>query len=319
MTRRYRVYVEVKKKVRGGYINQVGDMVIEPAFDRVFPFNQGLAAVVSNRQYGFINEQGEYVVDPTLTFAFGPENGFGVIQKDGKYGLVDLEGHIAIEPRFDQIGGGITDGMIVFCEGERWGYATTSGEVLLDARFDLATSFSHGLAYVEQGGTSFYIDPTFRRVQAPGQLTGWSGGFDEAGYAVYCPEGKGKGKCGYIETTGRIVVPPIYDRIGRYSNHYALVKSNGKYGYIDRNGTEQIPPRYEFAMKFGVELGAVTRAPLYGGYGFVNRQGKMIVPEQFDDTEVFNHELCWVTTSTQVRYIDRTGKSVWKGKRLLPA
>ena len=50
------------------------------------------------------------------------------------------------------------------------------------------------------------------------------------------------GKYGFIDTTGKEVVPPKYDRADSFSEGLALVKLNYQYGFIDTTGKEVVPP-----------------------------------------------------------------------------
>ena len=49
-------------------------------------------------------------------------------------------------------------------------------------------------------------------------------------------------KWGFIDKTGKEVVPPKYDETGNFHEGLAKVKLNGKYGFIDTTGKEVVPP-----------------------------------------------------------------------------
>lgn len=50
-----------------------------------------------------------------------------------------------------------------------------------------------------------------------------------------------KGKWGYIDRNGTLIIPAQYDDAGGFSEGLAPVKQKGKWGYIDRNGTWRFP------------------------------------------------------------------------------
>lgn len=52
------------------------------------------------------------------------------------------------------------------------------------------------------------------------------------------------GKWGFIDTSGREVVPCKYDAVNDFHEGLALVKLDGKFGYIDKTGCEVIPLQY---------------------------------------------------------------------------
>ncbi len=54
-----------KDNIKYGFINENGDFVIEPKFDRALSFTEnGLAAACLNNKCGFINENGDFVIEP---------------------------------------------------------------------------------------------------------------------------------------------------------------------------------------------------------------------------------------------------------------
>jgi len=45
-----------------GFINKEGEVVIEPAYDEISEFNEGLCAVKQEGKWGYINRQGTIVI-----------------------------------------------------------------------------------------------------------------------------------------------------------------------------------------------------------------------------------------------------------------
>ena len=54
-----------------------------------------------------------------------------------------------------------------------------------------------------------------------------------------------EGKWGYIDKTGREVIPCKYDDASSFSEGLAKVKKSGKYGFIDKTGREVVPFIYD--------------------------------------------------------------------------
>jgi hypothetical protein len=110
------------------------------------------------------------------------------------------------------------------------------------------------------------------------------------------------GKYGFIDETGKEVIPCKYDDAYSFSEGLALVNvggtreiseleydSNtyilfygGKYGFIDKTGAEIIPLKYDHADNFSDGL---ARVELDGKYGFVNKTGVEIIPVKYDYVE----------------------------------
>ncbi|MDR1459137.1 MAG: WG repeat-containing protein [Bacteroidales bacterium] len=98
--------------------------------------------------------------------------------------------------------------------------------------------------------------------------------------------------------------------IGSYATGQGLEPkecANGKYGYVDKTGKEVIPCKYD-EVGFFSEGFALVR--ISGKYGYVDRTGKEIVPCQYDEIGIFSEGIVPVTLKGKKFYIDKTGKCV---------
>ena len=68
-------------------------------------------------------------------------------------------------------------------------------------------------------------------------------------------------KMGFIDKTGKEIVPPKYDDAGVFIEGLAKVKLNGKWGLIDKTGKEIVPPKYDDA---GVFIEGLAQVELNG-------------------------------------------------------
>ena len=149
------------------------------------------------------------------------------------------------------------------------------------------------------------------------------------------------GKYGYIDKTGKVVVPVKYESIGLFSDGIAKVKKNGKYGYINKTGKEVIPIKYEsigyffdgiaevkqddkygYINKTGKEVvpvkyesvgyvsDGIAKVKQNGKYGFVDKTGKEVTPLNYDNTGPFSEGFAWVKRNGKYGYIDKTGKEI---------
>ena len=57
-------------------------------------------------------------------------------------------------------------------------------------------------------------------------------------------------KFGFIDKTGKVVIPPIYDLAWHFSEGLAGVEKNGKRGFVDKTGKVVIPLIYDGAGSF---------------------------------------------------------------------
>ncbi|WP_141045003.1 WG repeat-containing protein [Campylobacter coli] len=93
----------VKLNGKWGFIDKSGKIVIESKFDSGGHFSEGLAGVKLNGKWGFIDKNGEFAIEPKFDYVWSFWEGLAKVELNGKYGLIDKSGKIVIEPIFDDI------------------------------------------------------------------------------------------------------------------------------------------------------------------------------------------------------------------------
>jgi hypothetical protein len=114
------------------------------------------------------------------------------------------------------------------------------------------------------------------------------------------------GKYGYIDKTGKEVIPCKYDNAENFSEGLAIVMLNDKYGFIDKTGKEVTPLKYDNAGRFSEGLALVR---LNDKYGYIDKTGKEVTP-LYDEIRNFSEGLARVRLNGKYGYIDKTGKEV---------
>ncbi len=91
-----------------------------------------------------------------------------------------------------------------------------------------------------------------------------------------------------------------YDEQGDFYEGLAWVKKDGKYGYIDKTGKEVIPCIYEGAGDFSEGLAAVKQDDKWG---FIDKTGKEVIPCNYDDAGNFYEGMSWVKKYDKFGYV----------------
>lgn len=60
---------------------------------------------------------------------------------------------------------------------------------------------------------------------------------------------KKDGKYGFVDKSGKIVIPLLYDNVWSFSEGFAGVMRDEKWGYVNTAGEETIPLQYGFRTK----------------------------------------------------------------------
>ena len=107
-----------------------------------------------------------------------------------------------------------------------------------------------------------------------------------------------------------------YDDLSLFSEGYAAVCKNGKWGYIDKTGREVIPCQYDWANPFHEGLASVL--PSYGsGYGFIDTTGREVIRHR-PEIEIpgeFSEGLVVVLNENNDHFfvLDKEGHKVFQG------
>ena len=88
-----------------------------------------------------------------------------------------------------------------------------------------------------------------------------------------------------------------------------MVSRNKKIGFMDKSGREVIPPLYDSAIAFYDGLAAVQQGAFWG---YVDLSGKLVIPYEFGSVEGHVAGRAIVKTGDQTLVIDKAGKAVNK-------
>ena len=183
-------------KMRYGFVDHDGKVVIPMTFSRALPFREGVAKAKSpdNGLYGYIDHAGKWVVPAQFEDAYSFSEGAAAVSVkiDGvlKCGMVDRTGKILFLRDYDFVGS-LHCGLAIFrvstAEGQRVGFVDRQGHVVIEPVYNSADDFSEGLAAVSQPGTGVY---------------------------------------GYIDACGRVVIPFQFEQAREFHDGLAAVRSH---------------------------------------------------------------------------------------------
>src|SRR5437867_8737168 len=118
-----------------------------------------------------------------------------------------------------------------------------------------------------------------------------------------------KGKRGYIDSTGRIVIKPRFGYASGFSDGIALVKINKddaltdepqgiQFGYIDYSGSIVISEDVGAAGDFSEGFAKMKTNPFGifrdSKWGYINSSGAIAIETKYDDAGDFSNGFAWV-------------------------
>jgi WG containing repeat len=321
-----------------GYIDRTGKTVIPPRFNIADPFSEGRARVEINAKFGYIDKEGEVVIEVSahgdfsegLAVVQSEEGLWGAIDQSGNwvvtpkfnqlynfsqglaqalelgygqgYGFINKNGDWVIPPQFGDVRHFSEDLAAVQIESG-WGYIDQNGSVVIPPRFRSATPFREGLAKVRGEMGAAFIDKEGKLVIqerrsfhfSTNQVSGFS---DGRAMFLTTPEWADESLVGFMDRTGKVVIPPQFNHVCQFSEGLAAVGlTDRKLGFIDLSGKLVIQTQFEFTENFFSEglAGVLEVVHLPWGtikiWGFIDKTGKIVIKPQFKGAQRFSEGL----------------------------
>ena len=248
-------FVGLRKK-GFGYINTDFEFVIEPVYEDVSPFENGIAKVYRDGKEGFINRSGEFLFDPQLltdrkyseigdyTDGLCMVSAMPVLERDfvsrnhgynnpGIWGFIDTKGEEAVKPQY------------VFAENFQHGTAIAAkGEWVFDPEDFIYTPNDVRWGVIDKNGNEVveFKYSCIRRVSLDGRF-----------FAVCCTVGE-KEVWGVADSDGNLLIEPKYKKIVEVHDGLAIfvdtvcVYNENEYDYVGvydiNNRKVIIEPKY---------------------------------------------------------------------------
>ncbi|WP_430908373.1 WG repeat-containing protein [Maribacter sp. 2-571] len=258
-----------------GYIDASGKWVIEPQYKKAKYFNSGIALVNKDDQWQYIQKSGTVLEVPEAEKYYDFEDGAAIFKKLDKVGLLGADGKLLVEPSYNVIKK-IRNGHAKVSKGVYWGMINTKGEVVIPAEYEELGNTFHpsGVDAKKNGRFGIVRNGTFYPIDGADKV--WS--FYEDAPLTYARKDK---KIGFVDGTGKWVIPPTYDKARAFSQGLAPVAQGKQWGYIDEKGALVISATYRDAEVFSKNGLAPVKDKKWG---FMDTSGKLVIPMEYDIT-----------------------------------
>jgi hypothetical protein len=165
---------------------------------------------------------------------------------------------------------------ILLIKPNKWGFVNNKNEIMIPFVYDFVNPFKNGLAYVENNGKKFFI--TLKNLNLAND-------FDEVRIFTFGLAAVSKNnKWGFIDETGKLVIPMIYDEVGYFDqNSLSSVSKNGKSGFINKKGVEIIPIIYEMVKSEQLDDLVIVRKNYK--WAFFDSKGKLLSDFLYNDVQ----------------------------------
>lgn len=163
-----------------GFVNKKGEVVVPLVYKYADDFSSGLAPVKEEKKYGYINGKGETIIPFNYDDASSFSEKLAIVEKGEKEMVIDEKGEVVYVlpdnqafPLFSSYNNGLVP--VKKLIGDSWwndedircGYLNTKGEVAIDFVYDDVDNFEDGVAKVEKGSRTIYINTKGEEVPDP--------------------------------------------------------------------------------------------------------------------------------------------------------
>jgi len=302
-----------------GLIDQSGTFVVEPRFDYLWEFSEGLACAEVGRKYGYIDCTGAFVINPRFDSAGDFRNGIASVRIEDRICAINRAGEAIFEceEETDSLGDFI-DG-VARVSSRQSVYASEcghDGECTGVCDSDPCSCEASDLECDQcSSDCAYYVDMTGRRILQDDRLHAIDDFSDGCGI-VGLPQwdwdsGRNNYLHGYVNSEGKVTIPPKFSQASRFEGERAAVSANGEvWILIDKNGAPIGDLRFDGLDDFHEGLARIETEQsygFYGKYGFIDRDGSIIVEPKF----------AWLTPFRNgiARFSDKNGVCLDKSAR----
>ncbi|MEO1088839.1 MAG: WG repeat-containing protein, partial [Acidobacteriota bacterium] len=316
---------------KSGYVDRDGHWVIEPRFYVARPFQEGHAVVRESVDgpWRLIDREGRFV-GPAVRYGIESfRHGLAPLQSAyGELaGYIDPTGRWRIPQRYQTARPFSSEDRLALVRAPEglWGYIDTDGEYRIEPRYIRATGFRHGRASVVEGGPcwiavemNLYSPTRFLMLDGAGgtrpsparpetgeecrmKLIGPQGRTFKAGVQYFKDftsvgvSAKAAGRWGIVGRHGEWVTPPVWDKVGPFSEGFARVYQDRRgWGFVDEVGNLVIDPAYASVLDFSDGLAAAVTRERKRIY--ICRDGSQAFPREFEGLGQFRRGIAHVST-----------------------
>jgi len=281
-------YKPVDSKYNWGYLNEKGEILIEPSYKTVVDFNEdGVTPVfdLATKTWKFINVKNE-MIDVQLK-RFEPASVFG-------FGKTSFK-----------------DGVAIIVSKKKKGVINLKGEILFEPTFDFISPFVDGFATAKMGMSFYVLSAEGEKIEVKESLLKIRK-FSE-GFAPF----RGKNELfGFLNTKGEVVIEPKFLGVGHMVGGVAWAKNfNKQVGYINTKAEWIISARYLAGKKMDPETG-MARVKDAAGWKLINKKGNEVQADGAIAYGDFHDGVAFARQGKKFGYVDAKGEWIVKASYL---
>lgn len=260
-----------------GIKNEFGDWVLNPEYDFITGLHDETVWIKEKSKWKRVRLDGTILkeIDDTLE-VFNFNNKIAVVKSKEKEGLMDVEGNIVLPIEYDMIANQYYN--VAFVKRDnKWSVFEKDTNQIWDLNADDFIDVRPNVYCIRLNDKWYEFVPPYTIVRCLP--------YDEVDYYdtedfKYFKFRKGE-KYGIIDESFNKICSAKYLELDLYHTGIpaAAKNSKGRYGFVDKTGKKVIPFIYDWANSFFEGVGVVE---LDDKMGAVNLEGKFVLPIEYD-------------------------------------
>ena len=346
------------------FLDETGKKIKDISFYDINPFyTQDLLVVVDSKteKCGFIDKNLNYVIEPQFDDVGRFIDGIAAVQQNGFWGMIDKTGKYIIEPQFEDIGGGFIDGIALAKQKGLWGVIDKTGKYIIEPQFDdpkiyFPYYYIHGTLAVLKAGKIRLVDVKKAKILDAeyDEFYGIIGhkvivGKDSSLYMnswenneIFLMK-KPNGTVSHIYNNNlmgndRFYIEYFEKGEKKYYQHFAVFDSSSGEKICDKILENELPESLDencnvkekpYYDKKAVEENEQKKYSKYeevrhsmcseehstsfkqnGKWGFLDEDGNVVIPAEYDSVSAFYVDVAWVRKGDRRFIIDRSNRIV---------
>lgn len=315
-----------------GFIDREGNTIVEPKYDQVSAFSEGLAAVNSRGRWGFIDREGNVIINYAYRAAWPFHEGvarvtlyngtYCLLQRDGDttcfrsadavydcssgrvrfekdylFGFADIWGNVIINPIYVRAGN-FHNGLAVVTLSDKQGLIDTSGAFVVQASYDKVSLPASGRIVAYDNDKAFYLDRYGQRISDKTYP-------DATDYQDSVAAVRTAGGWMLIDWHEKPVVPQLFDHLRPAGEECWVARRDGACTLVHQSGAILTSFVYQQINNFREGLAVYGRDNLFG---YLAPDGREVTAPQFGLAWDFHEGLARAAFRDGIAYITPTGR-----------
>ncbi|HTF05113.1 MAG TPA: WG repeat-containing protein, partial [Bacteroidia bacterium] len=245
-----------------------GKEILAPRYDRITRISYFVFACHADSGMGFFHRNGTLLTRAIYDtgYVFTPR--YITLVSGNNYGVISLSGARVLPDSCEMIKI-LSPTVVAGKKKSGWGANNESGRNVIPFAYDSVGALGNRFAIAEKNDTVHLYAVSAGPSKVDGNYINATpyGAFWLKGYTA-------EKKCALIDTSGRIIIPALYDDILFAGNGNWIVIKNKMWGVCDSSGKIIVPLNYTFIQPFRQGMSVVSSGILQG---LINAKGEVLV------------------------------------------